>query len=89
MGAEPCLPGDEHMGVSLRDAAGLGQGDEPAEKAQPVMPRLSAEEGWGIDQVEPPPVVIVARIVAVVSVASCTVHVAVSSATRISLTRAR
>ena len=33
----------------------IGQGDEPAEKAQPVMPRLSAEEGWGIDQVEPPP----------------------------------
>ena len=33
----------------------IGQGDESAEKAQPVMPRLSAEEGWGIDQVEPPP----------------------------------
>lgn len=33
----------------------IGQDDEPAEKAQPVMPKLSAEEGWGINQVEPPP----------------------------------
>ena len=33
----------------------IGLDDEPAEKAQPVMPKLSAEEGWGINQVEPPP----------------------------------
>ena len=33
----------------------IGQGEGPAEKAQPVMPKLSAEEGWGINQVEPPP----------------------------------
>ena len=33
----------------------IGQDDEPMEKAQPVMPKLSAEEGWGINQVEPPP----------------------------------